>query len=467
MMIPSNTTSSIPKTFAVRFKDLFRWDPASFHRISWSWPSEVLVLLGNLLSFRRDKVDRKQYDFAALQPITIHFNGSIDKREVKGNREYSMDLFFARPGDLVVAKIDLKNGAVGIVPDDWSNVVVTNHFAVYKLDRSRIEPFYLHRLIQTSFFKSHLWRNKVGAEGRKEVKLDFFEAHRIPLPPLSIQRSIVSAWERAKGEIASIRRRIVELEEKIEVDFLADLGLRKPKRAILPKVFGIRWKDLERWSVMFNQMASVSIDIAAGKYPVTALSEVAAVSYGIQKCPGNRPGQHARPYLRVANVQQGELDLSEVKRINVPDADMPSLRLKPEDLLVCEGNSADLVGRPAIWRGEIPDCVHQNHILKVRVDNEKALPEYVLEFMQTGSARAHFRSRAKFTTNLASINSNDLRALQLVFPPLSVQRDLVNKVTAQRRRIAALKAEANEKAQQARADVEAMILGIKPVPKGH
>jgi hypothetical protein len=57
--------------------------------------------------------------------------------------------------------------------------------------------------------------------------------------------------------------------------------------------------------------------------------------------------------------------------------------------------------------------------------------------------------------------------LQLVFPPLSVQRDLVNKVTAQRRRIAALKAEANEKAQQARADVEAMILGIKPVPKGH
>jgi type I restriction enzyme S subunit len=69
-----------------------------------------------------------------------------------------MDLFFARPGDIVVAKIDLKNGAVGLVPD-WNNVVVTNHFAVYKPDLTRVSPEYFLRIIQTSFFKSYLWRN--------------------------------------------------------------------------------------------------------------------------------------------------------------------------------------------------------------------------------------------------------------------------------------------------------------------
>lgn len=87
------------------------------------------------------------------------------------------------------------------------------------------------------------------------------------------------------------------------------------------------------------------------------------------------------------------------------------------NLLVCEGNSADLVGRPAIWRGEIPDCVHQNHVLKVRLNQAKALPEYVLEYMHTAAARNYFRSRTKFTTNLASINSNDLRELPLPIPP--------------------------------------------------
>jgi len=101
------------------------------------------------------------------------------------------------------------------------------------------------------------------------------------------------------------------------------------------RTFG--WKDQARWSVMYNQLASISVDISSGRFPVSMLGDISTVSYGIQKCPANRPGQHARPYLRVANVQRGELDLSEIKRINVPDSDMQSFRLEPGDLLVCEG----------------------------------------------------------------------------------------------------------------------------------
>ena len=131
--------------------------------------------------------------------------------------------------------------------------------------------------------------------------------------------------------------------------------------------------------MMFNAACAASPStLAAASIRSPTLGDVAAVSYGIQKCPANRPGQHPRPYLRVANVQRDELDLREIKYIDVPDTEMAGLRLEPGDLLVCEGNSADLVGRPAMWRGEIPDCVHQNHILKVRVDRSKAMPEYLL-----------------------------------------------------------------------------------------
>lgn len=71
---------------------------------------------------------------AELQPITIHFDGSIDRRKVERERTYTMDLFHAYPGDIVVAKIDLKNGAVGIVPD-WNNVAVTNHYLEFLQSR--------------------------------------------------------------------------------------------------------------------------------------------------------------------------------------------------------------------------------------------------------------------------------------------------------------------------------------------
>jgi len=419
--------------------------------------------IGSVLRLRREKIDRKKVRFVDLQPITIHFNGMVDKRTVDEGREYTMDLFTAKPGDIVVAKIDLKNGAVGIVPDGWTNVAVTGHFAVYEPDRAKLVPDYLRLLVQAEFFKEHLWRNKVGAEGRKEVKLDFLEAELIPLPPLAIQRNIVAAWEAACESAAATAAKIEELQDDIETAFLSDLGLRAPKRTALPKAFAVNRREIERWSVLFNQLAATCTEPSVGKYPVAELGEVAKVSYGIQKCPANRPGQYSRPYLRVANVQRGELDLREVRYIDVPDKEMPSLQLEPGDLLVCEGNSAELVGRPALWRGEILGCVHQNHILKVRVDRAQVMPEYLLEYMNSAPARDHFRARAKFTTNLASINSNDLRELRVALPPLGAQREIVDEIAERRAEIAGLQREARDRASCAKAEVEAMLLGTKDV----
>jgi type I restriction enzyme S subunit len=206
------TSAANSRAFAVWFKDLDRWDPSSFERIIWEWPKDSMRPIAEFLRPRKEKVDRGKYQFSDLQPITIHFDGSIDRREMDANREYTMELFFARPGDVVIAKIDLKNGAVAIVPD-WKNAAVTGHFAVYEPDRKAILPEYFLRVIQTGFFKAHLWRNKVGAEGRKEVKLDFFEALEIPLPPLPVQRAVVRRWQEAQDEIVKAQARVDALEE--------------------------------------------------------------------------------------------------------------------------------------------------------------------------------------------------------------------------------------------------------------
>jgi len=323
-------------------------------------------------------------------------------------------------------------------------------------------PSFVEALIQTDYFIEQIQCHRVGAVKERLFVQNLLEIP-IPVHTQASQRQIVSVWEAARKSAVTTQAKIEDLERDIEARFLADLGLKAPEETTLPKAFAMRWKDMLRWSVMFNQLASVAIDISGGRYPVASLGDLAAVSYGIQKCPTNRPGQHARPYLRVANVQRGELDLREIKYIDVPDADMRNLRLQDGDLLVCEGNSADLVGRPALWRGEIPDCVHQNHILKVRVDRARVIPEFLLEYMSSAPARNHFRARAKFTTNLASINSNDLRELTLALPPLDMQSEIVERVAKRRDEIARLRAEARARADAAKADVEEMILGIKPV----
>jgi type I restriction enzyme S subunit len=193
-----------------------RCDPDSYCCLDWKWEEKDMASIGDVLIPRKEKVDRTKVKFDELQPMTIHFDGSVDKRDVPQGKEYSMDLFYAKPGDLVVAKIDLKNGAVGIVPDDWENVVVTNHFAIYKINREKIRPAWLHRIIQQPDFKQYLWRNKVGAEGRKEVKLDFFESIQIPIPHLKIQDSILEKKQSIILEINRLQDLLRQTEIKVD-----------------------------------------------------------------------------------------------------------------------------------------------------------------------------------------------------------------------------------------------------------
>jgi hypothetical protein len=154
---------------------------------------------------------------------------------------------------------------------------------------------------------------------------------------------------------------------------------------------------------------------------------MAAVSVGVQKSPANRPGTHARPYLRVANVQRERLVLDEIKTINVPDEDMEGLRLERGDILFVEGNGnrAEL-GRVAIWAGEIGDCVHQNHIIKARLTRHRLLSEFAMAWFNSYAGRDHFFKSGKTTSGLGTINSTVIRTAPIPVPSLAEQESLVN-----------------------------------------
>jgi len=206
---PLDLTADVTQAiFRVPWSSLDRWDPSSFRPILWDCDPKLLRPLGSLFTKRLEPVDRTTYDFDSLMPITIHFDGSIDPRDTSDSNDYTMDLFFARAGDVVVSKIDLKNGVVGIVSDTLTNVVVTNHFVVYVPDATQVFAPYLIRLVQTDFFKDYLWRKKVGSEGRKEVKIDLFEAIEIPVPDLDVQKALVADWLALEAEEASVKERM-------------------------------------------------------------------------------------------------------------------------------------------------------------------------------------------------------------------------------------------------------------------
>ncbi|MFO1251895.1 MAG: hypothetical protein U1E77_12395 [Inhella sp.] len=170
------------------------------------------------------------------------------------------------------------------------------------------------------------------------------------------------------------------------------------------------------------------------------LKRCATVQTGIAKGKDNEGKDTvAVSYLRVANVQDGHLRLDDVAVIDVPLDALARYQLQHGDVLMNEGGDADKLGRGCIWRGEIAECIHQNHVFAVR---PHAVSSEWLNWV-TGSAYAqfYFMSRSKQSTNLASISSNNIMDLPLVLPPPAEQTTVVAFLDRETAKIDALIAE--------------------------
>lgn len=152
------------------------------------------------------------------------------------------------------------------------------------------------------------------------------------------------------------------------------------------------------------------------------LEDVADICSGITK--GRKVlGLELRevPYMAVSNVKMGYIDLSTIKTIMATENEIEQYRLFPNDILMTEGGDPDKVGRGAIIRHPPKDCIHQNHIFRVRLHKDVLLPEFFEKYLQGDSARRYFLKAAKQTTGIASINMKQLRALPVKIPPIKVQ----------------------------------------------
>lgn len=133
------------------------------------------------------------------------------------------------------------------------------------------------------------------------------------------------------------------------------------------------------------------------------------------------------PYLRVANVQDGYVDLTEVLEITVAASEANRYLLRKNDVLMNEGGDNDKLGRGAVWQGQVDPCIHQNHVFAVRFA-DATLAEWVARFTSTDAARAYFFLRSKQSTNLASINQSNVLELPVPMPPPEEREALLGEI---------------------------------------
>lgn len=168
------------------------------------------------------------------------------------------------------------------------------------------------------------------------------------------------------------------------------------------------------------------------------LGEIATVTAGLTLGPEPSGASSVElPYLRVANVQDGYIDTSNLRTVRVLRADVRRYAVQKGDVLLTEGGDFDKLGRGAVWDGRVEPCLHQNHVFRVRCRSDLIIPDYLALHMASQAGRRYFLRVAKQTTNLASINSTQLKAMPIPVPPLAEQEGILGIVKAARQAVAA------------------------------
>ena len=357
-----------------------------------------MARLGDVFSVIRNGASIKQTDGAGGLPITrieTISNREVDRNKlgyagIKGADKYRG--YILQDGDILMSHINSEKhlGKVALYKKQGNEIIIHGmNLLMLRANEALAYPPFAAYYFETNMFLNQIQRITKKSVNQASFTVTALKEIEMPLPPLEEQRRIAATLDKVSGLIAKRRAQLDKLDLLV--------------KARLVEMFG---------DPVLNPM----------KWPEQPLENMADIVSGITK------GRKAKetelievPYMAVSNVKDGYIDWTTVKTILATKAEIEQYRLLPDDVLMTEGGDPDKLGRGAIIQQPLENCIHQNHIFRVRLDENILLPSYFAEFLQHQKAKQYFLKCAKQTTGIASINMRQLKGLPTLVPPIEIQ----------------------------------------------
>ncbi|HFF5157864.1 TPA: restriction endonuclease subunit S [Acinetobacter baumannii] len=345
--------------------------------------SYPLVCLGDIADFINGVAFKTEDWGTEGKPIIRIQNLNDPSKEYNYTEREVKDANIARKGDLLVSW----SASLGVYEWHGQDACINQHIFKVVPNNEKIDKTYLKRALELSIVEME---SQVHGATMKHITRGKFLANKIPLPPLAEQRRIASILDQADELRQKRQQAIKKLDQLLQATFI--------------DMFGDPVSNPKGWRSDKN------------------LGDVADIVSGITK--GRKiTGKSLReiPYLAVSNVQDKYLNLSIIKTIEASDDEIKRYKLRQGDLLLTEGGDPDKLGRGTLWNNEVDECIHQNHVFRVRLTSKEFTPNYLNWIIGSEYGKRYFLKSAKQTTGIASINMGQLKKLPLLIPPINLQ----------------------------------------------
>lgn len=340
-----------------------------------------------------------------------------------------LDLMDATASLAEIAKFKLKEGDVIVTKDSeaWDDIAVPAyvcadlqgilcgyHLAQIRPNPDMVDGKYLFRAFCSRGINDQF---RVAATGITRFGLGkyWLDNGLFVVPPVNEQHTIAAFLDRETARIDALiekKQRQIELLQEKRAAFISQAVTKGLNPNVKMKDSGIEW-----------------LGEVPGHWKIKRLRFVSILQTGVTLGKKYEDRQLvSRPYIRVANVQDGYLDLETVTNIEMPPEDAERYELQHGDVLMTEGGDFDKLGRGYVWENQIPGCLHQNHIFAVRPNKTELAPHFLAAVLTSSHGKNYFTSTSQQTTNLATTNSTKLRSFPVPLPPFDEQEMILEQL---------------------------------------
>jgi len=443
------TSSETGKAFAVLFEDLIRWDVSYFHQVEWEWADDTLQPIGDALHRVIREVPRTEYRKGLRVIDKITFGGELQSFDLESEDDYKGRLFKVRAGELIYSKIRLKQGSVAQIPKDISELAVSAEYPAYCVNAKVALCDYLLLVLRSRGFQDLLAGISHGGSTKTRLHPRDFEHLIIPLPDLTIQQAIVDYWNESKSTVQKTRENIASSITSLNERLLEFYEKETSKDVIHSRFFAIDFAALAGWDVKAGRASAFRLACPSFRPMGDFIEEATELVRPFDEPEKDWPlyGVNNKEGVFLNSHQKGDTFSSPYKHIrkdwffhNPTRCNVGSLGIVPEVPI-------DAITSPEyqVWRikEDAPDPMLPGFIA-VLIQTPFFID--LVQFNRVGGVKQRM-----YTENLCQ--------LRIPYLPVSEQR----KYAKARNKALTELTEAKKRLVQVREDVEAMILGTKPV----
>ena len=410
-----------------------------------------LARIGDFLIKSRNVVNIEDDKIYNRVTVKINNNGVIPRDTEKGVNIGTKKQYRANSGQFIISKIDARNGAFGIIPNELDNAIVTNDFPLFDVNTKKINPQFLLLITTTKVFIKFAQSCSSGTTNRQRMDIDMFLNQKIPLPKLEEQDKIVSNFLNKVNKAESLKKEAEDLENKIETYFLSELGISINDKKQRVKSIGLQfvdYSDLVKWGLDFIGLKNNDNRI----YKDVSINKLCKIS------SGGTPSRSRKEYYEGGNIpwiKTGELNneilFDTEEKITEDALKNSSAKLYKKGSIIIAMYGAT-IGKTA--KLGVEASTNQACAVLFDIDNSMVLTDYLWEYLQIQTDNL---KKLAYGSAQPNLNAGIISNYPIPIPSVKKQKEILDKIISIKKEVKNLKEKSVELKKEAEIQFEKAI----------